>query len=145
MTSTTNPTFTILKQATCPTLSQSGTIGYQIALDDGDNILMALASNSGTGFFCKAWIKLDHALDTLEEFAIQYPLTSLALQPLYPGTSINSWSFLMAVLLAEGLIEPLSDNKRRFQLCDPAPFRQQIEKLKAAHSDSPKGKDDQAA
>lgn len=145
MTSTTNPNFTALKQASCPTLSLAGIIDYQITLDNDGQVYFAITGNSGTGYFSKAEQPLTAILDALEEFASQYPLTSLALKDLYPGTSINSWGFLMAALVAEGLIQPLEDNKRRFQLCDPAPFLQQVEELKKAHSDSRKGKAKTAA
>jgi hypothetical protein len=60
------------------------------------------------------------------------------LKDLYPGTSINSWSFLMAVLLAEGLVEPHPDDPRRFLLTNPDAFLSGLDKLKGSHSKSGK-------
>jgi hypothetical protein len=143
--SKTNPTYTTLKQASCPTLSLSGLIDYEVTLDTKGQVYFALTGNSGTGYFSKARQPLSAILDALEDFASKYPLTSFALKDLYPDTSINSWGFLMAALLAEDLIQPLEDNKRHFRLCDPARFLQQVEELKAKHSDSRKGKAEAAA
>ena len=133
---TTTPGFSILKKSTCPTLSLSGTIGYEIANDNADGFRVRLISNTGNGFFSKAWITLDSVIDALEQFQAEYPITSLALKDLYSG-SLNSWSFMMAVLLAEGLVEPMEDNKRRYQLCDTSAFLASLDKLKASHQSPP--------
>ena len=133
----TNPAFTTLKQATCPTLSGSGTIGYEIAVDNNGITLLGLISNSGTGYFSKARQPVTDTLEALEQFQSKHPLTSLALKDLYPGSSINSWGFLMAVLVAEGLVERQEGNLRHFRLCDSAPFLASLDTLKtpkAPHS-----------
>jgi hypothetical protein len=46
----------------------------------------------------------------------------------------------MAALLSLGLVEPLKDNKRRYQLSNPDAFLKSLEKQKAQHSDPGKGK-----
>jgi hypothetical protein len=138
-TSTTSA-FTILKKASCPTLSQSGFIDYEISTDDNGAVFISLTGNSGAGYFSKSRQSLKDIIDVLEQFQAKYPISSIALKDLYPSVSINSWSFLMSALLAEGLLEPLEDNKRRYQLCDPAGFLANLDKLKSTHSGSSKGK-----
>jgi hypothetical protein len=49
-----NPTFTTLKQQSCPTLSQQGFIDYQISQNDKGEVFFAITGNSGTGYFSKA-------------------------------------------------------------------------------------------
>jgi hypothetical protein len=136
-TTSTTSAFTTLKKASCPTLSQSGFIDYEVSADSTNTLFIGLTGNSGKGYFSKAKHPVTGIIDALEQFQAKYPITSLALKDLYPGTSINSWSFLMAVLLAEGLVEPLEDNKRRYQLCDPDAFLSSLDKLKAKHQFSP--------
>lgn len=120
-----------LKQATCPTLSQSGTIGYEFTVDDNEIVSIGLTSNSGSGYFSKAKQPVNDVISALEQFQTKYPITSLALKDLYPGTSINSWSFLMAALLEEGLVEDHPDHLRRYRLADTDAFLASIDQLKA--------------
>lgn len=132
------PEVTVLKKASCPTLSQTGTIDYAIILDNTGAILIGLTGNSGAGYFSKARQPVTDVIDVLKDFEAKFPITSLAFKDLYPGTSINSWSFLMAVLLAEGLVEPLEDNKRRYKLCDVDAFMKSLDKLKGQHTTTAK-------
>jgi hypothetical protein len=129
----------VIKTASTMNLLQTATIEYEIAEDDSDGIWLRLAKYEGSGYYSKAWISLDKALANLEEFGKQHPITSFALKDVYPAnSSINSWGFMMAVLVAEGLVERLEDNKRHFRLCGPQPFLDSLQTLKA--SQSPPGK-----
>jgi hypothetical protein len=131
---------TLLKKSTCPNLLGTAEIQYEIT-DTPEGIQLRLTGSSGNGYYSKAWVSLDSILENLEAFAAKYPLVSLALKEAYPAyTSTNSWGFMMAVLLAEGLVERLEDNQRHFRLCDPAPFLASLEKLKASHSPPVTGK-----
>ena len=49
-----NPTFTTLKQQSCPTLSLSGFIDYEISLDSDGQVHFAIKGNSGTGYYSRA-------------------------------------------------------------------------------------------
>lgn len=131
----------VIKTASTMNLLQTAIIEYEVAKDDTDSIWLRLSGYEGKGYYRKTWVSLDTILQSLEAFAAKHPLVSLALKDVYPAnTSCNSWSFLMAVLLAERLVERLENNKRHFQLCDPAPFLTSIEKLKATHSKPAKAK-----
>lgn len=67
-------------------------------------------------------------------------ITSMALLPLFQGRSVNTPSFLLATLVEEGILEPVPDSKRHYQLGDAKAFLAEMEKLKATHSATGKGK-----
>jgi hypothetical protein len=138
-TKSTEPAFTILQKSKCPTLSQSGKIDFQITSDSNGVIHLGLTGNSGTGYFRKARQPVKEIITALEQFQAKHEITSLALKDLYTG-SINSWSFLMAALLSLGLVEPLKNNGRRYQLSNPDAFLASLDKLKSQHTGSGKGK-----
>jgi hypothetical protein len=134
---------TVLKKSSCPTLSQSGKIDYEISTNSNGVIHIGLTGNSGSGYFSKAKQPVKEIITALEQFQAKHEITSLALKDLYPGSSINSWSFMMSVLLGLGLIVPLEKNGRRYQLNNPEAFLKSLEKLKASkaqHSVPAKGK-----
>jgi hypothetical protein len=134
---------TLLKTANCPSLSRTGTIGYEISADDTGAVLFRLTSNSGAGYFNnKVRVSFDDVLDALKAFEKQFPITSLAMKDVYPAhSSINNWSFLTAVLLAEGVVETHPDHPRRYRLCkNPDAFLSSLDKQKATHSVSAKPK-----
>jgi hypothetical protein len=133
------PAFTILQKSKCPTLSQSGKIDYEISTNSNGVIHIGLTGNSGSGYFSKARQPVKEIITALEQFQAKHEITSLALKDLYTG-SINSWSFLMAALLSLGLVEPLKDNGRRYQLSNPDAFLKSLDKLKSQHTGSGKGK-----
>ncbi len=128
-----------IKKASCPTLSRSGFVDYQISRDDKGVHYIGLTGNSGNGYFSKTCQPVTTIMKALEDFEAEFPITSLAFKDLYPDTSINSWSFLMAALLQEGLVEPHPDHLRRFRLTDTETFLAGLEKLdgaKQSHSAS---------
>lgn len=128
--SKTTDNHTTLKQGSCCSLSQTGIIGYEISRGSTGAIYISLQANSGSGYFSKQTQRVTEIIDALEQFESKYVITSLALKDLYPDTSINSWSFLMACLLEEGLVEKHPDQPRRFKLTDPEAFLARLEKLK---------------
>jgi hypothetical protein len=139
-TKSTEQQFTVLTKSSCPTLSLSGKIDFQITSDSNGVIHIGLTGNSGTGYFSKAKQPVKEIITALEQFQAKHEITSLALKNLYPSSSINSWSFMMAALLSLGLVEPLKDNGRRYKLCNPDAFLASLEKMKAQHTGSAKGK-----
>ena len=70
--------FTVLKKASCPTLSQTGTITYELSLDSNGQAYFSLTGNSGSGYFSKARQPLYAILNTLGQFAEGYPITAFA-------------------------------------------------------------------
>ena len=49
-------TVRILKEATCPSLSNRSTITYQIGCNETNAILFRIHKNSGTGKFNREWV-----------------------------------------------------------------------------------------
>ncbi|MCP5166987.1 MAG: hypothetical protein H6989_06355 [Pseudomonadales bacterium] len=132
---------TIIRSASTMNLMQTANIQYEIARDDTDSIWLRLSAYEGNGYYCKAWVSLDKAIASLERFEKTQAITSFALKDVFPAnTSSNSWGFLTAVLLAEGLLEPLEDNKRRYRLRTTTTFLDSLEKMKAKHGDPAQGK-----
>jgi len=132
----------VLKEATCKTSSGKSTLGYQIGTDDSGEIFFTVISNTGGGFFSAGeWISLSDIQAAIEAWPADASITSMAFARLYRGKSANNPGFLTAVLVAEGLLEPLGDRKRVHSACDPTAFLEQIEALKAdAGSPAPKAK-----
>lgn len=57
------------------------------------------------------------------------PFTSARLQPAFVGRSQNQAGFALAILLAEGLVEIVSPDDRRFRCADGSQFFKAIEAL----------------
>jgi hypothetical protein len=54
----------------------------------------------------------------------------MTFRKIFRGKSANTPGFLIAVLCAEGIIEPMGDKKRVHQACDPATFLASVEALR---------------
>jgi hypothetical protein len=123
-------TIQILKEATCPTSSGKSTLGYQVGVDNSGGIFFKIVSNSGGGFWSAEWVDYNTRIKpALDAWPADTALTSVALSKVFHGRSSNNSSFLLVILKAESLVEPIKDRQRCHQLCDPAPFMAQVEQL----------------
>jgi len=113
----------LLKTASCPSLSGSTTLTYQIGILE-DQIYFRLHENSSGGLFGKDWIPLEQM-----ELATEKPITSSSLQALFKGKSANTGGFMMAVLRHENLIHQIVGRKRTYICCDSAAFNAAIKEL----------------
>jgi hypothetical protein len=120
----------VLKEATCPTSSGKSTLGYQIGIDDSGAIHLRVSSNDGGGFFSDEWIAFTDIQTAIEAWPEDQGITSMTFRKIFRGKSANTPGFLIAVLCAEGILEPMPDKKRVHQVCDPAPFLANVEELK---------------
>lgn len=120
----------IIKIGTCPSLSGKSTLGYHIGCNDQAEICLRMTSNSGGGYFSPDWISLKGILSAMER--APKPLTSFALMPLFAGKSINTQSFLWAVLLAEGLVQRDAENPRVYVACPLDAFQAEMDVLVAS-------------
>jgi hypothetical protein len=112
----------IIKATSCPTLSGKGTLQYHLGTRDGE-ILFRVHANSGSGFFSREWISMSSIQQVSNTIPVDKPVTSfLLLNPVYVGRSQNSPGFLMAVLVAEGLVEPVEGDERVYWRTDGAEF-----------------------
>lgn len=123
---TTAPIIRILKTATCPNLSDSAKLGYHIGCNAESQIMLRVFSNSKKGFFSKEWVSFDAILKAIDKCPKDKPLNGFWLLPLYAGKSINTPSFLMAVLLAEGIVKKV---ERNYEKVSHDAFVEQVNKL----------------
>ena len=119
----------IVKVAECSSLSGKSKLGYVIGTDGGKSILLKVTSNSGGGYFSSEWVGLDDIQATIAKSPSDKPLTSYCLSPLFKGRSNNSWGFLWAVLLAEGLVALLPEKDAGYAKCDVAGFIKDVSAL----------------
>lgn len=122
-----NEEIRILKTATCSSLSGRSTLTYEIGCDKNKAIYLRIAENTGSGIFSKDWIplaQLDPLLSSEEK-----PITSGMLRSLFQSKSINTIGFVMAALIAEGLLKVSDERLRTYERIDPAKFKKDIQAL----------------
>ncbi len=120
----------ILKSGTCPSLSESSTLGYYVGCDEKSEIYFRVFANSGGGFHSsKEWAALTAIGNML---ASSSNITSFTLHPIYRGKSLNNGGFILAALKAEGLVlASVSEDKksRSYQLGNPEKFLAEVKML----------------
>lgn len=105
----------VLKNATCPNLSGNGTISYEIGEEKDRSLWIRLVKSSGGGFH---WTKpVPMAAIKGHLLKAKQPFTSYALHGPFAGKSVNTASFLAAVLRAEEMIRPDKEQRLAF-VCD---------------------------
>jgi len=127
----------IPKEASCPSLSATSTITYQIGTTSDGTINIRLTGNSGNGYFNGYWVPMPEILSLLNDQ--EGPFIWDVLRPLFKGRSVNSACFLIAALLAEGLIQRSEKEPRRYEACDPQPFMAKVHALLAPKLKKKKG------
>ena len=108
----------ILKTATCKTLSGKSTLTYQIGSKADSSVHVHISKNTGGGYFSTEWIDLKDIQDVFAECPEGEPMTSIVLQPLFKGRSVNTPAFLMAVLVNEKLLRPLKGKQRHHAIAE---------------------------
>ncbi len=118
----------VIKEAQCKSLEGSATLTYQIGLGDAGEIQLKIDKNSGGGFFSNEWVAFTAIQQAFTDWPEDTPINSMALRPLFKGKSVNTPSFMLAVLTAEGLLEPMPNRKRVHRATDPAAFLASLDK-----------------
>ena len=103
-----------LKRSSCPTLSGKSTLHYELGLDAKQTPLIRITTCTGGGFFSKEWVSLSSIRSALQK---SKAVTAILLFPLFKGKSVNTPGYLLAVLRAEKLIQPLPGKTRVHELC----------------------------
>ena len=101
------PSVTILQTTKCQSLSNKSTLTYNIGVDDKNQILVRVLSNSGGGYFSKEWIAYGDIKAMIDGATDEKPIASFKLLPLFKAKSVNTPSFLLALLLKETLFKSL--------------------------------------
>ena len=133
-----NPTVTTTHEASCKSLEGQGKLTYEFGADSRGAAYVRIRSNSGGGFFSNEWIPFSAIRSALESWSADTPLTSLALRGLFKGKSANNPSFLLATLVAEGVVKALAGKRRQYTLADISAFLQSVSQ--ASHSKTGQGK-----
>jgi hypothetical protein len=139
-TDTQEASITTIKKSTCKTLQGTATLTYHIGLDDTGALFWKIAASTGNGMFSTEYVSFTDIQKALADWPGDLPITSMTLRPLFQGKSVNTPAFLLATLVKEGVLEPVPDKKRHYQLGDAKPFLGKIDMLKATHSQSGKAK-----
>ncbi|MGJ0486137.1 MAG: hypothetical protein ACR65R_16625 [Methylomicrobium sp.] len=124
---TPEPDIRILKIATCPSITKKSTLTYQIGCTPEGAIQLRVYANSAAGFFSQEWVPWQAIEETLSKGGGEF--TSLVLQPLFKGKSMNNPAFLLAVLLSEGLVGPAPGKQRCHQRLSPDRFLKEVQAL----------------
>jgi len=132
------PAITLLRKGSCKSLEGRGTLNYELGNNDSNSLYWRISKNSGGGFFSNEWIPFSAIRSALESWSADTPLTSLALRGLLKGKSANNPSFLLATLLAEGVVKALEGKRRQYTLTDIPAFLQSVSQ--ASHSKTGQGK-----
>lgn len=120
----------VLKQGTCPTSSGKSTLGYEVGIDESGEIHLRVSSNNGGGFFSNEWVSYTAIQSALNNWPADQGVTSMTFHKIFRGKSANTPGFLIAVLCAEGIIEPMGEKKRVHQPCDPETFLASVQALR---------------
>jgi hypothetical protein len=127
----------ILKEATCPTSSGKSTLTYQVGKDKSGAIYLKVFGNDGGGFWSPEWVAYTSVAQSISDWPNDQGITSMAFRKVFRGKSANTPGFLVAVLCAEKILEPVGDKKRVHQACDPATFLASLEEPPQATGKKP--------
>lgn len=119
---TTGNPIRILKEDKCKSLEGSATLHYLVGTNEAGEIHLKIDKNSGGGFFSNEWVAFAAIQQAFTDWPEETPINSMALRPLFKGKSVNTPSFMLAVLTAEKLLEPMPKRKRVHRATDPAAF-----------------------
>ncbi|NMM15473.1 MAG: hypothetical protein HHJ17_18295 [Rhodoferax sp.] len=120
---------TILKTASCPSLSGKSTLTYNVGGNAASEIQFQLLANDGGGYFNNDWIPYVGIQEVLNQLPNSQEITSSTLRSIYPSKSTNSPGFLLAVLKSLGLVRTLKTNRRCYELIDPSAFMAEVNAL----------------
>ena len=121
----------VVKTGACSSLSGKTKLTYEIACGPAADLHVRIAKSTGTGVFSKAWIAWEQLQRVVEKNAPR-PITSHTLTPLFKGLSVNTAGFLLAALKHEGLVRPLQDKPRCYELHDATAFFTELQTLMGA-------------
>jgi hypothetical protein len=126
--------FRILKKGSCPTVSGKSYLNYELGADPNGSLFIRVTENSGGGFFNRDRISLKDIHQALGKGVV---ITAILLMPLYRQKSANSPAFLLAALIAEGIVRPMKGKTRIHELVPGSDFQARMDKLVASNVNLP--------
>lgn len=123
----------IIKIAECGKLTapNTSTLTYNIAVNDSSKTHFRTTDNKTGGLFSPEWIAVDAILDTVKDLpdAGEKPFSALIFDRLFTYKSANNAGFLVAALLAEGVLQRYKKTKRMAIIGSPDKFLEDIQPL----------------
>jgi len=116
----------ILKIASTNSLSGLSSLTYHIGCDSESAIFFRIHSNSGRGYFSQEWVSAESIAKALEQPS---SISSFCLLDAYKGKSKNNGGFMLAAVLAEGLVCRSVSSERHYQLGDATNFNAEVKAL----------------
>ena len=135
------PAIRILKIASCPSLSGRSTLTYHIGCSANTekpavpDLYFRVFDNSGGGFFSNKWVSLEVIQQVFAKVPTSIAITAHLLGSLFVGKSVNTPSFLFAVLKSEGLVSTVKEKKGCYERTDPSEFMAEVTALIASGVD----------
>jgi len=123
------PSIRILKVGTCPSLSGASQLTYHIGCNADSEIHFSMYKNSSSGFFSKENIPLIAIQQIFAKVPVDGAITSYLLHSLFQGKSTNTPGFMLAALVAEGLVQPSTVKDRYYECCEAKAFFAEIQGL----------------
>ena len=118
-----------LTTATCRSITGKAKLTYRIGATPEKEVHFIVHENDGGGFFSREWVAVKDIREALAKCPADEPVTSMALQPLFRGRSVNTPAFLLAALSNEKLLTPIRGRKRGHELGDVEAFGARMDKL----------------
>ena len=130
-----SPDIQVIKLAKCKSLSGKSALSYQLGHNHQNELFIRIVGNNGGGFFGQDWVAYEDIINQFE--ACPEQITSMSLQGLFHRKSANTQGFILAALVAEGVIAPSKEKQRAYTLQDTEPFFKAMEQLR---TDAEQGK-----
>ena len=121
----------ILMTGRCKTVTGNSTLTMNFAKNDDGDRFVRIYSNTNNGYFSAEWIVLPDILAILENQQ-GGSFTSLVLHELFEGKSVNSPSFLTAILLHEKVVKREEGKSRKYIYSGPEALLAKLEKAELA-------------
>jgi hypothetical protein len=129
-------TLNILMTGRCKTVSGKSTLTLNFARNDDGDRFVRIYSNTNNGYFSAEWLALQDVLTILENQQ-GGSFTSLVLHELFEGKSVNSPSFLTAILLHEKVVKREEGKSRKYIYNGPDALLAKLEKAGLAKAAKP--------
>lgn len=126
----------IVKTSTCKSLSGKSDLTYHIACDSDNEVYFRIAENTGKGFFSCEWVGLSAIEAVIKDKPTMSGITAFMFNELFTGKSVNTPAFLLAVLKAENLVQPLPNRRRAHEVVPNNTFLDDIYRLVDTVDDS---------
>ncbi len=107
----------VLKKGSCPSLSDSGVLEYEIGSAEAKETYFRVVANNAGGFFSQEWVAWSKIFAACNHCDW---LTSIHLRSLFNGKSVNTAGFLLAALMDQGLVQRREGKSRHYVLTDKA-------------------------